>query len=243
MIEFFNVNKSYPGGVTALRDVSFQIDRAEFVFLTGPSGAGKTTLLKLIYREELADEGQIVVHGRNVGSLPRSKVPFLRRSVGVVFQSFRLIRRKTVFENVSYLPRILGFSYSEQKRLCRTALARVGLANRMDAFPARLSGGEQQRVTLARALVCEPEIVLADEPTGNLDPKLSREILSLFMEIQSQGTTIVFATHDREILETRGGRVLSLRRGRLVDDSTVEGRVVRSAASDTGAIFSWEDDE
>jgi len=241
LIEFFNVNKSYPGGVTALRDVSFQIARAEFVFLTGPSGAGKTTLLKLIYREELADEGQILVNGRNVGSLPRSKIPFLRRSVGVVFQSFRLIRRKTVFENVSYLPRILGLSYPEQERLCRTALARVGLANRMDAFPATLSGGEQQRATLARALVCEPEIVLADEPTGNLDPELSRDILRLFMEIHSQGTTIIFATHDREILETRGGRVLSLRRGRLVADSTVERRVVRSSTAETEPILSRKD--
>ena len=219
MIEFFQVAKKYPSGPSALTDVSFRIERGELAFLTGPSGAGKTTLLKLIYREEIPDRGQILVNGRNVGSLPASKVPYLRRSVGVVFQSFRLIRRKTVFENVCFLPRLLGLSESEQRRMCREALARVGLANRMDAFPSSLSGGEQQRVTLARALICDPEIVLADEPTGNLDPALSREVLRLFLEVNAQGTTVLLATHDPRHLEAAEGRILSLNRGRLVGDS------------------------
>ena len=223
MIKFFQVSKKYPTGPLALADVSFSIARGELVFLTGPSGAGKTTLLKLIYREETADEGQILVNGRNVGSLPLSKVPYLRRSVGVVFQSFRLIRRKTVFENVCFLPRLLGISDVEQRRMCREALARVGLASRMDSYPSGLSGGEQQRVTLARALICEPDIVLADEPTGNLDPGLSREVLRLFLEVNSQGTTVVLATHDPRHLESVNARVLALNRGRLVTDTLATG--------------------
>ncbi len=218
MIQFWNVSKKYPAGPTALADVSFSIARGEFVFLTGPSGAGKTTLLKLIYREELPDSGQIVVNGRNLTALRRRKIPYLRRSIGVVFQSFRLIARKTVFENVTYLPRILGMSRAEQQRMCERALRRVGLAHRLNAYPRQLSGGEQQRVTLARALVCDPRIILADEPTGNLDPELSAEILALLREIHAQGTTVIVATHDRAIIESLGGRVLLLHRGRLVAD-------------------------
>ncbi len=219
MIEFFHVSKRYPSGPVALSEVSFRINRGELVFLTGPSGAGKTTLLKMIYREEVPDEGHILVNGRNVASLPRSKVPYLRRSVGVVFQSFKLIRRKTLFENVSYLPRILGLTASEQRRVCHEALSRVGLANRMDAFPSELSGGEQQRVTLARAMVSEPEILIADEPTGNLDAELSMDTLRLFLEFNSRGTTVFIATHDGELLKRApGGRRLSLLKGRLVSD-------------------------
>jgi cell division transport system ATP-binding protein len=150
--------------------------------------------------------------------MPRRKVPYLRRSIGVVFQSFRLIPRKTVFENVTYLPRILGMSKQEQQRMCERALRRVGLAHRLNAYPRQLSGGEQQRVTLARALVCDPRIILADEPTGNLDPELSNEILALLREIHAQGTTVVVATHDRSIIESIGGRVLLLHRGRLMAD-------------------------
>ena len=222
MIQLWNVSKKYRSGPVALGEVSFSVARGEFLFLTGPSGAGKTTLLKLIYREELPDSGQILVNGRNVTSLPRRKVPYLRRSIGVVFQSFRLIPRKTVFENVTYLPRILGMSREEQQRMCERALRRVGLAHRLNAYPRQLSGGEQQRVTLARALVCDPRIILADEPTGNLDPELSNEILALLREIHAQGTTVVVATHDRSIIESIGGRVLLLHRGRLVADAERE---------------------
>ena len=223
MIQFFNVSKHYPGGQSALLDVSFEIDRGEFVFLTGPSGAGKTTLLKLIYREEIASEGQILVNGRNVGGLPNVKVPYLRRTIGVVFQNFRLIPRKTVFENVTYLPRLLGMSHRKQKSLAFQALRRVGLAHRLNAFPLQLSGGEQQRVAIARALVNEPEILIADEPTGNLDPDLSREIFRLFLAIQLRGTTVLIATHDRDTIHRIGGRILTLEGGQLADDQVFRG--------------------
>jgi cell division transport system ATP-binding protein len=223
MIQFYQVTKRYPGGQSALRDVSFEIPRAQFAFLTGASGAGKTTLLKLIFRQEMPTEGQIVVNGRNVSSVPRSKIPYLRRTIGVVFQNFRLIPRKTVFENVSYLPRILGVPLEEQKKLAYRALRRVGLSHRMNAFPLELSGGEQQRVAIARAVINEPEILIADEPTGNLDPDLSREILSLFLEINRRGTTLLIATHDRETIHQVGHRVLTLDQGRLVDDTVLQG--------------------
>ena len=172
LIQFFGVTKRYPGKRVALDDVSLHIPRGQFVFLKGPSGAGKTTLLKLIYREEVPTSGRILVNGRNVAALPDKKIPYLRRTIGVVFQQFNLIERKTVLENVTYLPRILGVPRKEQRRLAYKTLSRVGLAHRMNAFPPELSGGEQQRVAIARALICDPEILVADEPTGNLDPEL-----------------------------------------------------------------------
>jgi cell division transport system ATP-binding protein len=223
LIQFFGVSKRFLGGQSALEDVSFDIARGQFVFLTGASGAGKTTLLRLIFREEVPSDGQIVVNGRNVASVPASKIPYLRRTIGVVFQDFRLIGRKTVFENVSYLPRVLGMDGRKQKQLAYHALRRVGLAHRLSAFPPQLSGGEQQRVAIARALINEPEILIADEPTGNLDPDLSREILRLFLEVNLRGTTVVLATHDRDTIRRVGRRVLTLDRGRLVADDTIEG--------------------
>jgi cell division transport system ATP-binding protein len=223
VIQFFHVSKRYPGGQLALRDVTFEIPRGQFVFLTGPSGAGKTTLLKLIFRQEVPSDGQIVVNGRNVSSLPRSKIPYLRRSIGVVFQDFRLIPRKTVFENVTYLPQVLGFDSRQQKKLAYQALRRVGLAHRMAAFPLELSGGEQQRVAIARALINEPEILIADEPTGNLDPELSREILRLFLEINRRGTTLLLATHDRDTIQRVGRRVITLEGGSLSADEELPG--------------------
>jgi len=223
MIQFFHVTKRYPGGQVALRDVSFDVPRGAFVFLTGPSGAGKTTLLKLIFREEVPSEGQILVNGRNVSSIPRRKIPYLRRTLGVVFQDFRLIPRKTVYENVTYLPRILGCDGRTQKRLAYQALRRVGLAHRLNAFPLELSGGEQQRVALARALINEPEVLIADEPTGNLDPELSAEILRLLLEINLRGTTLLIATHDRDTIHRIGRRVLTLDGGRLIADEELEG--------------------
>jgi len=223
MIEFFHVSKVYTGDQIGLADVSLEIGKGQLVFLTGSSGAGKTTFLKLIYREEVPSSGNILVNGRNVSSLPRAKIPYLRRTIGVVFQSFRLIPRKTVFENVSYLPRILGLASKEQRRLAFETLRRVGLAHRMNAFPRQLSGGEQQRVAVARALINQPDILLADEPTGNLDPELSEEILRLFLEINLQGTTVVFATHDRTLIQRVGRRVLTLDQGRLVGDDDLSG--------------------
>jgi len=216
MIHFYRVSKHYPGGQRALDEVTFQIERGEFAFLTGPSGAGKSTLLRLIFRQEVPTSGQILVNGRNVASLPRRKVPFLRRTMGVVFQDFRLIPRKTVFENVSYLPRVLGLDYQRQKRLAYETLRRVGLAHRMKAFPLELSGGEQQRVAIARALVNQPEILVADEPTGNLDPEMAREIFELFLEINRRGTTVLVATHDRDMIQRMSKRVIALDRGRVV---------------------------
>ncbi len=224
MIQFLNVCKSYGGGRVALDSVNFELGRGEFGFLTGPSGAGKTTLLRLIYREALPDSGQILVNGRNVGALPLRKVPFLRRQIGVVFQDGRLIPRKTVFENVGYLPRVLGVGLRDRRRLAYEALRQVGLAHRMRAFPPELSGGEQQRVAIARALVNRPEILLADEPTGNLDPDLSREVFRLFRDINSSGTTVLAATHDPGLITEFGGRVLVLDRGRLVGDQRLQGR-------------------
>ena len=222
MIQFLRVSKKFASGSAALRDVSFKLERGDFAFLRGASGAGKSTLLKLIYREIEPTAGQILVNGRNVSSIPRKKVPYLRRSIGVVFQDFRLIPRRTIFENISYLPQILGMGLEERKRLAYQTLRRVGLAHRMSSFPLQLSGGEQQRVAIARALINQPEILIADEPTGNLDPDLSLEIMRLFVEINGKGTTVLLATHEPSFVRAIGGRVLSLDRGRLVGDKTVE---------------------
>jgi cell division transport system ATP-binding protein len=223
LIQFFHVSKRYPGGQSALEDLNFEIPRGQFVFLTGASGAGKTTLLRLIFREEIPSSGQILVNGRNVSSIPRSKIPYLRRTIGVVFQDFRLIHRKTVFENVTYLPRVLGYDLSTRKKMAYQALRRVGLAHRLNAFPLELSGGEQQRVAIARSLINEPEILIADEPTGNLDPDLSREIVRLFLEVNLRGTTVILATHDRDMIQRVGHRVLTLDRGQLAADQELQG--------------------
>ena len=230
MICFFEVTKRFPGGQVALDRVSFEVDRGEFIFLTGPSGAGKTTLLSLVLRQELPSKGRILVNGRNVASLPRAKVPYLRRSIGVVFQDFRLIPRKTVFENVTYLPRILGLNRERQRHLGFETLRRVGLAHKAKNFPLELSGGEQQRVAIARALINDPEILVADEPTGNLDDDLSDEIFELFEEIHLRGTTVVIATHDRERIERSSKRVLVLSGGRLIRD----GRAAESSREAVG---------
>ena len=221
MIEFFQVSKSF-GDRVALDEVSFRIAEGQFAFLSGASGAGKTTLLRLIYRADRPTSGHILVNGRNLNSIPRRKVPFLRRTIGVVFQEFSLIERRTVFENVSYLPRILGIPRREQRRLAEETLARVGLAELIDAFPAELSGGEQQRVAIARALVNRPDILIADEPTGNLDPELSAEILRLFFEVNRDGTTVLLATHDPSLERRAGDRILVLDRGRLARNEVLD---------------------
>lgn len=223
MIQFLSVSKQFPSGMAALREVSFEISRGEFAFLRGHSGAGKTTLLKMIYREIEPSAGRILVNGRNVTSIPRRKVPFLRRNIGVVFQEFRLIQRRSVYENVSYLPQILGMGEQERKRLAYQTLRRVGLAQRMSALPYELSGGEQQRVAIARALINRPRILLADEPTGNLDPDLSWEIMRLFVEINRKGTTVLLATHEPTFVRAIGGRILTLERGRLIGDREIDG--------------------
>jgi cell division transport system ATP-binding protein len=217
VIQSFHVYKQYSRDSLALADVTVKVDKSEFVFLTGPSGAGKTTFLKLIFREEVPSQGQILVNGRNVSAIPESRIPLLRRTIGVVFQDFKLLRRKTVFENVAFVLRVMGVGKAERKQRAFNVLKKVGLQHRLHAYPLQLSGGEQQRVAIARALINDPVLLLADEPTGNLDPELAIEIMTLFREINSHGTTVLVATHDRELINRMGKRVVTLERGRVID--------------------------
>ncbi len=215
MIETQSVAKTYGRGMYALRDLNLTIEKGEFAFLTGASGAGKSTLLRLLLLQERPSEGQIIVGGRNLSDLSRDEVQAYRRTVGFVFQDFKLIATKTVFENVSFALRVLGQPVEQQRRRTYQVLKWVGLQHRLNAFAEELSGGEQQRVAIARALVNEPHIVLADEPTGNLDPDLSLEIMNLFRDINARGTTVLVATHDRELIKWVGRRVIQLDQGRL----------------------------
>jgi cell division transport system ATP-binding protein len=217
VIESVKLSKLYKRGVYALRDLSITIDKGEFLFLTGPSGAGKSTFLRLLLREELASEGELRVMGRELKELKPSQVQAYRRSVGFVFQDFRLVPRFTVFQNVAFVMRVLGLPLATQQRKTFQVLKWVGLQHRMNALPEELSGGEQQRVAIARALVNDPQIVLADEPTGNLDPDLSLEIMNLFREINARGTTVVVATHDRELIRRVGRRAVTLDHGHIVE--------------------------
>ena len=217
MIEAYHVSKAYSRGVYALRDLSLRIEKGDFIFLTGPSGAGKSTLLRLLLRQDVPSEGQLVVGGRNLASLSARQVQSYRRSLGFVFQDFKLLPAKTVLENVSFVPRVLGMPPSQQQRRTFQVLKWVGLQHRMTAFPLQLSGGEQQRIAIARALVNDPAIILADEPTGNLDPDLSLEIMNLFREINARGTTVVVATHDRELIRRVGRRAVTLDHGHIVE--------------------------
>jgi cell division transport system ATP-binding protein len=215
VIETQSVAKTYGRGMYALRDLNLKVDKGEFAFLTGASGAGKSTLLRLLLLEERPSEGQILVGGRNLAELTRDEVQAYRRTVGFVFQDFKLITTKTVFENVAFALRVLGQPVEQQRRRTYQVLKWVGLQHRLNALPEELSGGEQQRVAIARALVNEPHIVLADEPTGNLDPDLSLEIMNLFRDINARGTTVLVATHDRELIKWVGRRVIQLEHGRV----------------------------
>ena len=217
MIETYHLSKLYSRGVYALHDLSLTIDKGDFVFLTGPSGAGKSTLLRLLLRAELPSEGSLKVGGRDLQTLSAGDVQAYRRTVGFIFQDFRLVPRFTVFQNVSFVMRVLGVEDAVQQRKTFQVLKWVGLQHRMNAFPEELSGGEQQRIAIARALVNDPQLILADEPTGNLDPDLSLEIMNLFREINARGTTVVVATHDRELILRVGRRAVTLDHGRVVE--------------------------
>lgn len=218
MIEFYGVRKVYPGQHEALRDITFRIDKGEFAFLVGPSGAGKSTLLRLIYREEKPTQGVILVSGTNLAKLKRRQVPALRRQVGVVFQDFRLLPERTVYENVAFALRVMEVAPREIKRRVPQVLALVGLEDKLRAYPGQLSGGEQQRVAVARAIVGRPVVLIADEPTGNLDPQSAWDVMQLLLEINQMGTTVVMATHAKNLVDTVRRRVIAIDRGVVVRD-------------------------
>jgi cell division transport system ATP-binding protein len=209
----------YTRGVYALRDLTLTIDKGDFVFLTGPSGAGKSTLLRLLLRQDVPSAGHLIVGGRSLSKMSAGQVQTYRRSVGFVFQDFKLIPTRTVYENITFVPRVLGQPIAVQRRKAFQVLKWVGLQHRMNAFPEELSGGEQQRVAVARALINDPALVLADEPTGNLDPDLALEIMNLFRDINAGGTTVLVATHDRELIRRVGKRTVTLDQGLLVEGS------------------------
>jgi len=217
ILTFEGVFKAYGAGSAVLRGCDLAIERGEFVFITGPSGAGKSTLLRLLYRAETVDDGRILFLGRDVARLKEESIPFLRRNVGVVFQDFKLVGSWTAFENVAITLEVLGLPPRLVRARALEALDRVGLGERGGATAATLSGGEQQRVAIARAIVGEPALVLADEPTGNLDPQLAIDVLGLFEEIHADGTTVLFATHDRSLLEVHPHRVIVLDEGKAID--------------------------
>ncbi len=217
MINFLDVTKEYDNQ-TALRNITFSVEKGEMVFITGPSGSGKTTLLKLIYLAERADSGTISVAGFEVDRLRESSVPALRRHIGIVFQDFRLLDNKNVFENVAIALRIRGIGEKEVKARAFEALKTVNLRHKSDNFPKRLSGGEQQRVVIARAIVAEPTVLLADEPTGNLDPETAEGVMQTFKDINAKGTTVLIATHNRELYRHTGRKVIRIDSGNLVGE-------------------------
>ncbi|MFC1743382.1 cell division ATP-binding protein FtsE [Candidatus Riflebacteria bacterium] len=218
MISFRDVSKYYSNGMRALNNVDLNIPKGEFLFLVGPSGAGKSTLLKLIFRGEYPTQGQILIDGRNVEHLSEENIPYLRRNVGVVFQDFKLLPNRTVFENVAYAMRVTEIPESVIYTRVNNVLDLVGLDHKKDSYPNELSGGEEQRVNIARALVNEPAILLTDEPTGNLDPEISREILSLFQAINNRGTTVIVATHNDTLVNSLRKRVVALKEGSITKD-------------------------
>lgn len=219
IIEFRGVSKTYPTGTHAIEDINIRITAGEFVFVVGSSGAGKSTFMKLIMREEKANTGTIIVNGFNLTAMPRKQVPMLRRTMGIVFQDFRLIPTMNVFQNVAFAMHVVGASDRDVRREVSKALSKVGLGNKARSMPAQLSGGEQQRVGLARALVNSPDLIIADEPTGNVDPNMSYEIVSLLTEINKRGTTVLMVTHDHNLVRDFQHRVIMLERGKIVADN------------------------
>ena len=217
MIETRRLSKIYSRGLYALRELTLNVEKAEFVFLTGPSGAGKSTFLRMLLLQERPTEGEVFVNGHNLAMLSRRETQEYRRGIGFVFQDFKLIPSRTVLQNISFVPEVLGVPAANQRRRAFQVLKWVGLQHRMNAYPKDLSGGEQQRIAIARALVNDPALLIADEPTGNLDPDLSLEIMNLLREINAGGTTVLVATHDRELIRLVGRRSITLDQGRVVE--------------------------
>ena len=218
MILFSNVSKVYDNGSTALNNISFFVERGEFVFIVGPSGAGKSTLIKLLMHEETATSGDVIINNVKVGALEQKQIPYLRRNMGVVFQDFRLLPKKTVYENVAFAMEIVGASKRAIRRQVPSVLSMVGLSSKLKMYPGQLSGGEQQRVALARALVNNPAFLIADEPTGNLNPKTAMEIMELLDEVNKRGTTVIMATHAKDIVDKMKKRVIAIEDGVIVRD-------------------------
>ncbi len=218
MLIMSDVSKVYPGGAMALQDVNVHIEPGEFVFVVGPSGAGKSTFIKMLFREVLPTTGSIFVNGVDILSLTPKEIPFLRRQLGIIFQDYRLLPDRTVFENVAFAMQVIEAPHRKIKRQVMNVLDLVGLRHRANAYPNELSGGEQQRIAIARAIVNDPVFVIADEPTGNLDPETSWDIMDIFKEINATGTTIVMATHDKEVVDAMGKRVIAIEKGRIVRD-------------------------
>jgi cell division transport system ATP-binding protein len=217
VIETHHLSKLYSRGLYALRDLNLTVNKGEFVFLTGPSGAGKSTFLRLLLMQDRPSEGEVFVNGYNLATLKRREIQEYRRGIGFIFQDFKLIPSRTVLENISFVPEVIGVPAAQQRRRAFQVLKWVGLQHRMNAYPLDLSGGEQQRIAIARALVNDPVLLLADEPTGNLDPDLSLEIMNLLREINAGGTTVLVATHDRELIRLVGRRTVTLDQGRIVE--------------------------
>ena len=218
MLRMENVSKVYPGGSVALQDVDIHIKPGEFVFVVGPSGAGKSTFIKMLFREVLPTTGSIFVNGVDILSLTPKEIPYMRRQLGIIFQDYRLLPDRTVYENVAFAMQVIETPQRKIKRRVLNVLDLVGLRHRANAYPNELSGGEQQRIAIARAIVNDPILVIADEPTGNLDPETSWDIMEIFKEINASGTTIVMATHDKEIVDAMGKRVVAIEHGNIVRD-------------------------
>jgi len=223
MIEFKNVSKVFPNGVEALFNINLHVGKEEFLFVVGPSGAGKTTLMKLLYREDLPTSGQVIVDRVNLAELEEDQVPYLRRNVGVVFQDYKLLLRRTIYENVAFALQVTSAPRSQIRRRTMQALELVGMLKRASSFPEQLSGGEKQRVCIARAIVNNPPLLLADEPTGNLDPTTSWEIMEVLDKINKRNTTVMVATHNKTIVDSMKRRVVALEGGRMVRDQQLGG--------------------
>lgn len=218
MLEMIDVSKIYPGGSVALQDINVRIEQGEFVFIVGPSGAGKSTFFKMLFREVLPSSGKVIVNGHDLVKMTDKEIPYFRRQLGIVFQDYRLLPDRTVYDNVAFAMQVIETPYRKIKRRVNDVLDLVGLRKRVHAYPTELSGGEQQRIAIARAIVNDPIFLIADEPTGNLDPETSWEIMDIFREVNKSGTTIVMATHDREIVDEMEKRVIAIERGHIVRD-------------------------